>query len=363
MNELITLINGVWYQKYFDITLANWLLAGGLFVLILILRSTIIALFMWKVKRIVKSKHNPFDDELTKGLKAPITFFPAMLAFSVGLSMLDISGDVRIIANNVIKTLILINVFWVLYQLVKPLHFLFNWLENNFNTTLRIWVMKLVQIVIGLTGLATVLEVWGVEIAPILAGLGLVGMAVALAAQDLFRNLLSGMMILSEKRFKRGDWVCINGVIEGTVENIGFRSTLIRKFDKAPVYVPNNEFSEGAVINYTEIKARRIYWTITLEYSTSATQLKNIRQDIHDWLENNNNFITDDDNVTFEIRLDKFNDSSIDLMVYCFTRTTKWTEWLAHKEELLLAIKTIVEEKNGAGFAFPSLSIYQESGM
>lgn len=360
MNEFIALFNTIWHAEYLNVTLQNWLMALGLFVGILVIRRSIVSLFMWKIKRIVNSDLNPFDDALTTGLQSPITFIPAVLAFSVSLSWLELSGNARMVADNVVRTLILVNIFWGLHALVQPLHFIFSWLENNFTTTLRLWVMKVTQIVIGITGLATVLKVWGVEIAPILAGLGLLGMAVALAAQDLFKNLLSGMMILSERRFTRGDWICVNGVVEGTVENIGFRSTLIRQFDNAPVYVPNSQFSETAVINYSGMQARRIYWTIGLEYKTTAQQLQNIRDDIETWLKNNENFITDG-TKTCHVRLDKFNDSSVDLMIYTFTKTTNWENWLEQKESLLLTIKEIVETKNKANFAFPSLSIYTDN--
>ena len=91
-----------------------------------------------------------------------------------------------------------------------------------------------------------------IKIGPIIAGLGLFGVAVALGAQDLFKNLISGILVLVEKRFKVGDWIYLEGVIEGTVENIGFRSTVIRKFDKSLAIIPNFQFEENAVTNVSE---------------------------------------------------------------------------------------------------------------
>ena len=358
--QFLTVLSGTWQSNYLGGSLYDWMLALVVFVTVMALRSTLVSMFMWNIRRIVDSTKNPFDNTLLENLKGPVTFIPAVLAYSLGLFFLDLEDGAKEFATKITHSLILINVFWLLHGLVQPLHFLFKFLENSFNTTLRLWVMKLIQVVIGLTSVATVLEVWGVQIAPILTGLGLLGMAVALAAQDMFRNLLSGMMILSERRFVRGDWVCVEGVVEGTVENIGFRSTLVRRFDNAPVYVPNSEFSETAVINYSGMNARRIYWTIGLEYKSTAKQLKNIRTDIEKWLISDDRFITDG-SVTFHVRLDKFNDSSVDLMVYCFTKTTKWGDWLQAKEDLLLSIKEIVEDKHKSGFAFPSMSIYKEN--
>jgi len=93
-------------------------------------------------------------------------------------------------------------------------------------------------------GFATVLQVWGIQVGPILAGLGLFGVAVALGAQDLFRNLIGGLCVLIEKRFKVGDWIMVDGVVEGTVEHIGFRSTKVIRFDLSPVFVPNQKLSD-----------------------------------------------------------------------------------------------------------------------
>ena len=358
--DFLTILSNVWEYNYLGGSMSDWVLALVVFVVVMALRSTMIGIFMWNIRRVVDSSRNPFDDTLLENLKGPVTFIPVVLAYSLGLFFLDLENVAKEFATKITHSLILINVFWLLHGLVEPLHFLFKFLEKSFNTTLRLWVMKLVQVVIGLTSIATVLEVWGVQIAPILTGLGLLGMAVALAAQDMFRNLLSGMMILSERRFVRGDWVCVENVVEGTVENIGFRSTLVRRFDNAPVYVPNSQFSETAVINYSGMNARRIYWTIGLEYKSTAKQLKNIRDDIETWVAGDDRFITDG-SVTFHVRLDKFNDSSVDLMLYCFTKTTDWGDWLQAKEDLLLSIKEIVEEKHSSGFAFPSMSIYKEN--
>ena len=207
--------------------------------------------------------------------------------------------------------------------------------------------------------MATILEIWGIQVGPLLAGLGLFGVAVALGAQDLFKNLIAGMLILVEKRFAHGDWVKVDGVVEGIVESIGFRSTFVRQFDKAPVYVPNARMSDNAVTNYSRMTHRRIYWKIGVEYSTSIDQLKQIREQIEAYVMNNDEFAHPPEVSTF-VRIDSFNDSSIDLMLYCFTRTTVWGEWLRIKEALAYEIMDIVEGA-GSGFAFPSQSLYVET--
>lgn len=206
---------------------------------------------------------------------------------------------------------------------------------------------------------ATILQTWGVQVAPIIAGLGLFGVAVALGAQDLFKNLIGGVSILVERRFGMGDWILVDGVVEGTVEKIGFRSTLVRRFDKAPVYVPNQKLADNAVTNFSAMTYRRISWKIGLEYRTTVDQLRRIRDGIEDYIANNDAFVKPPLAARF-VRVDSFADSSIDIMIYCFTHTIVWGEWLVAKEELATNVKRIVEDA-GAGFAFPSRSIYVET--
>ena len=204
-----------------------------------------------------------------------------------------------------------------------------------------------------------ILELWGIRVGPVIAGLGLFGVAVALGAQDLFKNLISGIMILMEKRFTVGDIILVSGEVEGVVEQIGFRSTLVRRFDSTPVMVPNYKFAEQSVTNYTRRHHRRIRWLIGLEYRTTIDQLKNIRQEINNLIENDKEFAKNE-NAGFYVRIDSFSDSSIDLLVQAFTVTNDWGEYLQIKENLAVKIIEIVEN-NSAGFAFPSQSLYFEN--
>ena len=222
------------------------------------------------------------------------------------------------------------------------------------------WIFKVLKVVIVFIGAAVILELWGIAIGPLLAGLGLFGAAVALGAQDLFKNLIGGMTVIAEKRFHPGDWIKVDGVVEGTVEEIGFRSTRIRRFDKAPVYVPNANLSDTVVTNFSRMTNRRIFWHVGVEYRTTKEQLQIVRDEITKYLQESKD-IAQPPSVPQFVRLDNFGASSIDFMIYCFTKTTDWGEFLRVKEEFALAVKEIVEEKAGTGFAFPSQSIYLES--
>ena len=263
------------------------------------------------------------------------------------------------IADNLIRSLIIITIFWSFFRLVEPFSFLFKGLESAFSREMVEWLMKAIKAAFAFIGAAAILETWGIQVAPLLAGLGIFGVAVALGAQDLFKNLIAGLLIIAEKRFGNGDWIKVDGVVEGTVEKIGFRSTRVRRFDQAPVQVPNSQLSDQAVTNFSMMTHRRIYWTIGVEYRTTVDQLRQIRDGIEDYVVNNPDFVDPSEISTF-VRIDQFSDSSIDIMLYCFTVTTNWGDWLEIKETLAYKIKDIVEAA-GTGFAFPSRSLYLES--
>ena len=180
----------------------------------------------------------------------------------------------------------------------------------------------------------------------------------ALGAQDLFKNLIAGFLVLAEKRFQVGDWIKVDGVVEGTVEAINFRSTTVRRFDKSPVYVPNANLSDNAVTNFSRMTNRRIYWKIGLVYNSTTEQLRAVRDGVRAYVLDNDDFVHPPDGTLF-VQIDSFNDSSIDLMIYCFTKTTDWGKWLQIKDDFACAIKEIVAEA-GSDFAFPSQSIYLE---
>ncbi|MEE8393115.1 MAG: mechanosensitive ion channel domain-containing protein, partial [Rhodospirillales bacterium] len=153
--------------------------------------------------------------------------------------------------------------------------------------------------------------------------------------------------------------ISVEGVVTGTVENIGFRSTLVRRYDKVPVYVPNSKLSDSAVTNLSEKTHRRIYWKVGVEYTSSVEQLREIRDGIENYITGRDEFAKPPEVSTY-VRIDGFSDSSIDIMLYCFTKTTDWGEFLEIKERLAYAIKDVVEGA-GSAFAFPSQSIYVET--
>jgi MscS family membrane protein len=349
----------VWEKGFLGIDIGRIIIALGIFFLSLLLRQLLASIAISRLAVLAKKTRFQFDDEIVEVLRKPIAFIPIIIGFFIATEYLSLTGMLQIAADRLLRSLIVYVIFWSLVRLVQPLSFLLKQLETVFSAAMVEWLLKAIRAIFMFIGAATILEIWGIQVLPLLAGLGLFGVAVALGAQDLFKNLISGILIIAEHRFNPGDWIKVNEEVEGTVETIGFRSTLVRRFDKAPVYVPNSKLSDNSVINFSSMTHRRIYWMIAIQYCTTVEQLRQIRDNIEEYIYGCDDFAKPPEVPTF-IRIDRFNDSSIDIMVYCFTKTITWGDWLAIKEKLAYRIKEIVEEA-GAGFAFPSQSIYVET--
>lgn len=359
MHRFWEITKEVWQQGLYGIDISRVIIAALIFILFLLIRKMFSSRVIARLKAMTAKTETEFDDEVLEILEKPIAFIPVVIGFFIATEYLDLSGTYAEIVDNLVRSLIVYVIFWIVIKLVEPMSFLIRGLENIFNAAMVEWLIKAVKITFIFIASATILEIWGIKIGPIIAGLGLIGVAVALGAQDLFKNLISGILIIGEKRFNIGDWIKVEGVVEGTVEAIGFRSVFVRRFDKAPVYIPNSKLSDNSLINFSAMSHRRIYWKIGVEYRTTIDMLREIRGSIEKYILESKDFAHPPEVLTF-VRIDSFNDSSIDIMVYCFTKTTNWGEWLEIKEALACKIKEIVEGA-GAGFAFPSSSIYVEA--
>ena len=346
----------VWEKGILGIDIFQILIGLGIFLIFLLFRGFISKVIINRLKKIAKKTTNKLDDTFVQAMEGPARFFPIVIGFFIASYYLEFSPESQSFIDNVNKSLITVLIFWLIHQFIQPVTYLLGGLEKLLTKELIGWIVKALKILIFILGAAAVLELWGIKIGPIIAGLGLFGVAVALGAQDLFKNLISGILVLVEKRFKVGDWIVVENIIEGIVERIGFRSTVVRKFDRSLAIIPNFQFAENAVINISETTNWIISWVITLQYNTTVAQLKKIRDEIEKYVTTHEDYKTSLGNA---VRVDKFSDSSIDMYIRCFTVTDDWDEWLKVKEKLAIAIKQIVE-KNNASFAFPSQSIYVE---
>jgi len=356
IKNFINLFLEVWNEGILGIDIFRILVGLGIFLIFLLFRGLVGKVIIRRLEKIAKKTSNKLDDAFVKAMEGPARFFPIVIGFFIASNYLEFGSESQQWVDNLNRTLVTVLIFWLLHQFIEPVSYLLTGLDKVLTRELIGWITKSLKILIIILGAAAVLELWGIKIGPIIAGLGLFGIAVALGAQDLFKNLISGILVLVEKRFKVGDWIIVENIIEGIVEGIGFRSTVVRKFDKSLAIIPNFQFAENAVINVSATTNWIISWVITLQYNTTVEQLKKVRDEIEKYITTHKDYKI---SLGHAVRVDKFSDSSIDMYIRCFTVTDDWDEWLKVKERLAIEIKQIVE-KNNASFAFPSQSIYVE---
>ncbi|CBG39427.1 mechanosensitive ion channel family protein [Helicobacter mustelae] len=246
-------------------------------------------------------------------------------------------------------------------------------------------ILKVSYFFICVIGILITLKYMGFNISTIMASLGIGGLAVALALKDMLANFFASIMLLFENSFSQGDWVVCNG-IEGMVVEMGLRRTTIRTFDNALVLVPNSTLANAAILNWNRRKVgRRIKLSVGVTYDSSMEKIQKTIKDIHQMLLDHPNIAKDNkedlkiDHYELAFRqnivsmqdllgykddlfvvLDTFDDSSINILVYCFSKSVVWGEFLDIKQDVMFRIMKIVEE-NGLSFAFPSQSLYIET--
>jgi MscS family membrane protein len=357
--EFWSLVVDVWNTSFLGASVGQGLLAMTAVIAALLLRGMLSRWLVSALQRLVQKTANTIDDAVVEALAGPFQLIPVIVGLFIATTIVGLGGP-ESVGARLVQSLIAITLFWALHNTVRPVASSLEFITRAFTPVMVDWMTKALQILFIVVGGAAVLEIWSIPVGPIVAGLGLFGVAVGLGAQDLFKNLIAGVLILTERRFLPGDWVKVDGVVEGTVEKINFRSTVVRRFDKGPVYVPNSKLSDNAVTNFSRMTHRRISWAIGVEYKTTTEQLAYIRDKTLEYVLGHPEFAKPPEVTTF-MRVDAFGPSSIDFKLYAFTVTTNWTEWLRIKEDLAFELKKIVEDA-GTGFAFPSQTIYLDDG-
>jgi MscS family membrane protein len=215
-------------------------------------------------------------------------------------------------------------------------------------------VRRGVQVVLISFWLIYLLSLMQVDVTALLAGISIGGVAIALAAQDTIKNLFGSFTIFMDKPFQIGDWIQF-GSVEGTVEEVGFRSTRVRSFENSLMSVPNAKLLDTSVNNYGLRRYRRFKTTISITYDTPPDNIERFTTGLRDIVALHPK--TRKDGV--EIHLNNMSASSLDILFYMFFDVATWTEELTARQEILLAILRLAAHL-GISFAFPSISVYQE---
>ncbi len=334
----------------------------GAFLIIvtaLALRRLFVKVVSVLLARFTKKTKTQIDDHLVDVIHPPLcfTFITIGVLFAVALLDLPQRYD-DFINDKIISSMFAFAVFWAAYRAAGIASEYIESFAEKTNTRIDDMLMPLlknsIKTLVAVIGVIVIVDRWGYNVAGLLAGLGLGGLAFALAARDTASNLFGGITIMLDRPFSIGDWVKTPHV-EGTVEEMGIRSTRVRTFAQALVTVPNSMLINEPITNWSRMGKRRITYRLGLTYGTPPDKLRECITKIREMLMAHPGI----HKKTIFVYFEKFGESSLDIFMYFFTNTTVWQEFLEVQEDVNIKVMEIVDEM-GLSVAFPSTSIYLE---
>ncbi len=338
---------------------SHWIYALLAFFILSGLRKPITGYTMKIMLALTAKTKTDFDRKLVKSFEGPFRFLVGFSGIYIALRLLNLPENVDGVILNIFRSLFIIAIAWGFMNLFNQTSGILENLAKRFsvevNDILIQFIAKGVRVIIIALAVSIVVQEWGYNVNSFVAGLGIGGLAFALAAQDTLANLFGGMVITLDKPFTLGDWIATPSV-EGVVEEISFRSTRVRTFAQALVHVPNATIVKEPITNWSRMGMRRVMFTLGVMYSTPKEKLERCTRSIEELLINHEEI----DNDFIVVRFNEFNQSSLDIFIYCFALTTQWAEFLRIKEDINFKAMDILQ-KEGVSVAFPSRSIYFEN--
>lgn len=355
-----------WLNSIGDIP-GGWELAGRIFIIVLLalLAELVHRLANRKMLQKAEKTKTPWDESLISAARGPISGFIWLVGVSIAAEFVSQQSEAVIfdyVAPARELGLVALLTWFALRFIARAEKNVIKYgreADKGFDQTTVDAIGKLLKATVAITAGLVVLQTLGVSISGILAFGGVGGIAVGFAARDMLANFFGSMTVYMDKPFKVGDWIrSPDRELEGTVEHIGWRSTRIRTFDKRPLYVPNAAFTTIIVENPSRMWNRRIFETVGIRYDDFEA-CRDILVAVREMLQAHEDI---DQDQTLMVNFNSFGASSLDIMIYCFTRTIVWTDYHNVKEDVLLKIGEIIVE-HGAEIAFPTRTLHLPEGL
>jgi len=348
--------------NYLNITIfgykgIQWITLFGIIFLSFVLRN--LSKHLLGIFRIFVSKtKNKWDDQISEAIEVPFAWIFLGAVFYFSVRILNFQGNTLMVFSTIAKILLSLGIIWSLYRLASVIVNFLITLAKTTDTSLDDHLIPLFdrafKVFIVTAGVLVALQNIGINVYSLVAGLGIGGLALALAAKDTAANFFGSIMILIDRPFRIGDWVKF-GDYEGTVEDIGFRSTRMRTFYDSQVYLPNSLVANANIDNMGRRRYRRVLSNLGLNYDTSPEKLEA-------FLEGIKNIILANDHTKkdyFHVVFNQYESSSLNVMVYFFLEVPNWSIELSEKQNIFIEIYRLASEI-GVEFAFPTQSIHME---
>ena len=346
-------------QKIIGISLWQFIAAFLVILAGLIIKRILISIIEKKITEFVEKTEAEWDDLLFEAITKPVNAFIMIGAVHVAVFLLvfNLENFPTAFIGKSYTVLLGIILIWGVYRLVDVVAHYLDELVANKDEGLKgqfvPLIKKALRILVVIVGALTVLATIGINITGLAALLSVGALAISMGSKDSVANLVGTVNILTDRPYKVGDWITVGSSIDGDVEEIGFRSTKIRMFDKTLMTVPNGTLATETIKNWSRMPKRRIKMTIGLTYDASPKQMREALKRIE-------TILKEDEGVDQDYMLVQFTDfgpSSLDVFLYYFSKSTVWREYLETRERVNLKIMECLEEM-GLEFAFPTQTMH-----
>lgn len=333
--------------------------AAGLTILLLLaFRRWVLGLALRMLKEAAQRTSTDLDEMLLDALSGPVTRIVTIFALYAGTLWLVLTEGARGFALAILRILVVVFVAQGIYRSIRVVGVAIDRYaadrDLGVSIGMRQLILRFLRVVVWFLAAVFVVQELGYNVGGLLAGLGVGGLAVALAARDTLANWFGALMIFTDRPFAIGDWIK-TGNLEGTVEEIGLRSTKVRTFARTLVSVPNSTLANDVVENFSRMPVRRVSYTLGVTYATTPDMMRESLERIRETLRDHPAV----DQTFWLVRFTDFGASSLDIMVYYFTKTTVWDQYLQAREDINLRIMERLSEI-GVSVAFPTRSVYLE---
>jgi len=343
-------------------TLQELLVSFSIVLLTLFFRGILARGVFSSLKRLAQRTRWEYDDRFLEALEKPTSAFILVLGIYMATVTLSLDEQWQNLIQTVFRGISIFIVFWGLFRLadvlVDVLGQVSSSTENDAFRGFGSLVKKSLRIFIIIVGVVMVIDNLGYDIGGIIATLGIGGAAFAFAAKDTIANLYGSVALALDRPFQVGDWIQVGDKVDGDVEEIGLRSTKVRTWPKTVISIPNAVLANEMIDNWSRMPKRRIKQVVGVTYETEPDTMEKIVGAIRKLLQ-------EDEGVQQDFILVNWTDfgsSSLDILVYYFTSTTKWLEHMEIRQRINLKIARTVRD-HGSSVAFPTRTLYFEGDL
>lgn len=345
----------IFWQNYWVL---NLVLPLAVFLLIFAVSMPIVNVLFRILKKAAERTGSDWGKKLEYGFHKPLHLLVIAVGLYVAFNICPAVWNSIFLQSLVIRcfrSFLILALAWGLYRMADSVELNDTIFARKFDlqvdTALLPVLSGVIRFVIAALAILIVAQEWNFSISGLLAGLGLGGLAFALAAKDMLANLFGGLVILLDRPFSIGDWIR-TGDVEGTVEEVNFRSVKVRTFSQAVVTVPNSKVADSPVTNFSRMGKRKVDFSLSLKYENPAERIKECTEKIRELLAENEEI----ENDTFTAALDSLGESGLKLMVSYYTKSADFKDYVRIREEIYYSVLEILEHEK-VEMAYPTSTV------